>query len=491
LKGTLGDDEERRYLGHVFCCGECRTELFNVMTLREELEELYETVSQAPSAELAVAEPHPLLRRVPEAVQLAPIEEGVLVVAAKSPLARLSGALARTLSASWSWAREHPLPATAASVAFAAGVIFLLTIAFKIDGVNEQQLRRARTPYAVKVSAEATPYTRAERIPSVLTISNAQGEALYTETFPAQTGVVVHEKPVDLNGDGYLEIVFALNSRENPVITGRVHVYSFDEAFLTRKRDRPLAAPPFNSYHQLSYSYFPTPWSGQSIVEKLTVDDLWQNGQPKIALIWRDVLYAGSALTVLSLPGTVEDGLVREAEYAHPGYIQHLQVVSEGERKMILIAGLNDALRGTQLPFGQSDQYYPFIALFDPHQVWGEAPPYLQNERGKGSHEWYGYFTPTEFILRFSPRVVDFDANGQQGILVEVTQWGLPLPPGKPLPYTAFYLDLSGKLIKEVPGDFPPPKRAMYHLYDSSQVWWLGKDEYERRYAAARRQEKR
>jgi len=486
LKGWLSTDDERRYLGHVFGCAECRTELLNFMVLREELEELHATVSPAPVAELAVAEPHPLARReVPETAELAPVVKGELVVLPVGPLARLRNAIERTLSASWAWAREHPMPA-ATSVAFAAAALFLLTMFFKTAEVNEQQLRRARTPHVVKVTAESKPGTSLERIPSVLTISNAQGDVLYTESFPANTGLVVHEKPVDLNGDGYLEVVFALGSRENPATTGRVFVYSFDEAFLTGQRDRPLMAPPYNTYHQLEYSYFPTAWSGSSFVDKLIVDDLWQNGGQKIVLIWRDVLYAGSALTVLSLPGKIEEGLVREAEYIHPGHIRHLEVVPIGEQKKILIAGMNNALRGTQLPFGQPDLYYSFIALLDPHQIWGEAPPYLQNEQGKGSQEWYGYFTPTGFRLG-APRLVDIDADGQEEILVEVVYQSDHVPSLGANPYTTFYLDPTGRLIKEELGDFPPPKRATYHLYDSSQVWWLGREEYERRYAASRR----
>jgi len=470
LRGWLEPEEERQYIGHVFGCAECRTELLNFMVLREGLEELHATVSPAPVAELAVAEPHPLARReVPETAELAPVVKGELVVLPVGPLARLRNAIERTLSASWAWARQHPVPAAATSVAFAAAALFLLTMFFKTAEVNEQQLRRARTPHAVKVTAESKPGTSLERIPSVLTISNAQGDVLYTESFPANTGLVVHEKPVDLNGDGYLEVVFALGSRENPATTGRVFVYSFDEAFLTGQRDRPLMAPPFNTYHQLQYSYFPTPWSGSSVVDKLIVDDLLQNGEQKIVLIWRDVLYAGSALTVLSLPGKIEDGLVREAEYIHPGHIRHLEVVPIGEQKKILIAGMNNALRGTQLPFGQPDLYYSFIALLDPHQIWGEAPPYLQNEQGKGSQEWYGYFTPTGFRLG-APRLVDIDADGQEEILVEVVYQSDHLPSLGANPYTTFYLDPTGRLIKEELGDFPPPKRATYHLYDSRKI---------------------
>jgi hypothetical protein len=256
--------------------------------------------------------------------------------------------------------------------------------------------------------------------------------------------------------------------------------YSFDDAFLTGARDRPLAAPPFNTYHQLPYSYFSPPWSGSSWIDKLVVDDLEPTGPPKIVLIWRDVLYAGSALTVLSLPGPVDAGLAREAEYIHPGYIEDLQIPSIRGQKKILLAGVNNALRGTQLPFGRVDLYYPFIALLDPQQIWGEAPPYLQNEPGRGSQEWYGYFTPTEFRLR-APRLVDMDADGREEILVEAA-YQLT----SPRPYTTFYLDLHGQFIKEERGDFPPPKQVTYHLYDSRQIWWLGKEEYERRYKQAR-----
>lgn len=480
LKGSLVADDERPYLGHVLGCVECRTELFNFLVLREELEELHAALSRAPSAELAVAEPHiPAHREIPKAVEFVPaVEEAELAVPMGSPLARVRNGLMRTLSASWTWAREHPVPAVATSAAFAAGVIFLLSTFLKAPDVKEQQLRRARTPYLVQVS-EPKPGT-----PSVLTISNAAGGVIYTEAFPAGTGIAAYEKPVDLNGDGDLEVVFALNHQHSQAVTGRIFVYSFDEAFLTGRRDRPLMAPPFNTYHQLHYSYFPTPWSGSSWVDKLVVDDLKQNGQPRIVLIWRDTLYAGSALTVLRLPGKVEQGLVREAEYMNPGHIYQLMVVTIGGQKKIVIAGLNDALRGTQLPFGQADQYYPFIALLDPREIWGEAPPYLQNEQGKGSHKWYGYFTPTGFSVGM-PWLVDIDADGKEDILVRVNS---PVPhPRAVLRYTTFYLDLAGRLIKEELGDFPPPKKVTYHLYDSSQVWWLGKDEYERRYKLARR----
>jgi hypothetical protein len=348
----------------------------------------------------------------------------------------------------------------------------------KTPDLKEQQLRRSRTPYLVQVS-EHKPGS-----PSVLTISNVAGSAIYTEAFPAGTEIIAYEKPVDLNGDGDLEVVFALNHQDNQAITGRIFAYSFDEAFLTGQRDRPLMAPPFNTYHQLQYSYFPTPWSGSSWVDKLVVDDLKQNGQPRIVLIWRDILYAGSALTVLRLPGKVQQGLVREAEYINPGHIYQLMVVTIRGQKKIVIAGLSDALRGTQLPFGQADRYYPFIALLDPREIWGEAPPYLQNEQGKGSHEWYGYFTPMEFSVGML-RLVDIDGDGKEDILVRVNS-SAPHPRAGVL-YTTFYLDLDGRLIKEELGDFPPPKKVTYHLYDSGQVWWLGKDEYERRYEAARR----
>jgi hypothetical protein len=382
------------------------------------------------------------------------------------------------------------VPAAATSVAFTAAALFILTMFLKSAEVTEQHLRQSRTPHAVKVTAESKSGTLMERVPLVLTVSSAQGETLYTESFPSKTTVVMQEKPVDLNGDGYLEVVFALNAGENPATWGRVFVYSFDEAFLTRERDRPLMMPPYNSYHQLQYSDFPTSWSGSSFIDKLVVADLAQNGQQKIALIWRDSLYAGSAVTVLSLPGKVEDGLVREAEYIHPGNIRSLQIVSAGGQKKILIAGVNNAMRGTQLPFAQADLYYPFVALLDPHQILGEAPPYGQNEQ-KGSQEWYGYFTPSSFWLS-EPIVADVDADGREEILVRVVHVGPTLPTAPNItPYTTFYLDPNGGLIKEEVGDFPPATRATYHLYDSSKIWWLGKEEYERRYAQAQRQMRR
>jgi hypothetical protein len=71
--------------------------------------------------------------------------------------------------------------------------------------------------------------------------------------------------------------------------------------------------------------------------------------------------------------------------------------------------------------------------------------------------------------------------------LVEVTHLFSPLPsPGPKARYTTFYLDSAGRLIKEELGDFPPPKKVTYHLYDSRKIWWLGKEEYERRYEHAR-----
>jgi len=158
-----------------------------------------------------------------------------------------------------------------------------------------------------------------------------------------------------------------------------------------------------------------------------------------------------------------------------------------GDQKKILIAGVNNALRGTQLPFGQPDVYYAFIALLDPHQIWGEAPPYLQNEQGKGSQDWYGYFTPTQFRLRW-PRLVTTNPDQRPEILAELAYLGSGSPPMRDQPYTTVYLDASGQFIREEIGDFPPPKNVTYHLYDSSQVWWLGQDEYQRRYEQARKQ---
>lgn len=488
IKGWLSSDVELSYLGHVLGCAACCTALANTRSLRTWVGDVANTVSEPIASMESIpavqgktrypvvdepTTPRQIVGREGVPIQKAEPETALVPVGETRParwrqgaLQRVTYAVARYVFVGALWVRQHPVKAAINSAAFvlAAGLMFWLPYQAIVQ-------RRSRVPdHIQRIGAYGVTAG-----PDTLIVKNAKDQEIFRQPF--YNDVRYWPKLVDLNGDGYLDMVIGMGGGEN---AGKIFVYSFDADFLSGKRKEPLISPAYETYRELQFSYYSAQWSGQSVVLSLVVDDLFHDGRPRILATWTDRDYAGSALDVLRMPGKTEEGLVREAEYIHPGRAD-IQVVTIDRQKKILFYGVNNALRGTQLPF-EAHKYYHVIGLLDPRHIWGEAPPYLPTDVKKGSQEWYGFVEPIGVSIDGrSITIRDIDGDGRDDILMS----GLMELDGGRKYSAAFLLDPDSGSLKAPTFRLGTPESISmgYRLYDPHELWWLGREEYDRRSA--------